>query len=78
MTLGMEIRTVLETRQTLVFSDPPYPAGNPGEIAVAQAKKMAQFEHLKKTWTKRIYEIKKDSDAKDSSKGQIEICQAGK
>jgi hypothetical protein len=47
----------LETQQKLIVPDPPYPACDPGEIAVAEAKKKAQFQHLKKAWNARIAEI---------------------
>jgi hypothetical protein len=75
ITYGNEIRVVLKTRQKLVFQDPPCPAGDPGMIAVAEAKKKAQFQCLKKAWVAKIAEINSDEVIKDTADGQIAIVE---
>jgi hypothetical protein len=75
MTMGNVIRVVLKTCQKLTFPDPLYSAGDPGMIAAAEAKKKAQFQRMKKAWTAKIDEIKKDKTIKDSTDGQIAIAE---
>ena len=50
VTYSSEIRTELETRVKYVLNDPPFPAGDPGVIKAAEAKKKAQFLHMKVAW----------------------------
>ena len=75
VTYSSEIRTELETRTKYVLNDPPYPAGDPGVIKAAEAKKMAQFLRMKVAWDLKIAEIKADVDAKDTADGKIAIAE---
>lgn len=74
VTYGNTIRVILETRTKYVLKNPPYPAGDPWMIAAAEAKKKAQFQHMKKAWDAKIAEIKADKAIKDSADGQIVIA----
>ena len=62
VTYSSEIRTELETRVKYVLNDPPFPAGDPGVIKAAEAKKKAQFLHMKVAWEAKIAEIEGDVD----------------
>jgi hypothetical protein len=74
-TYGTEIRLELETRTKYVFKDPPYPAGDPGMISAAEAKKKAQFQRMKVAWDAKIAEIKADTNVKDTADRKIAIAE---
>ena len=75
VTYSSEIRTELETRVKYVLNDPPYPAGDPGVIKAAEAKKKAQFLRMKVAWEAKIAEIQSDSTIAAKADSQIEIAE---
>ena len=75
VTYSSEIRTELETRVKYVLYDPPFPAGDPGVIKAAEAKKKAQFLRMKVAWEAKIAEIEGDVDKKDTADGMIAIAE---
>ena len=75
VTYSSEIRTELETRVKYVLNDPPYPAGDPGVIKAAEAKKKAQFLRMKVAWELKIAEIEADTNVKDTADGKIAIAE---
>jgi hypothetical protein len=75
VTYENEIRVVLETRTKYILKDPPCPAGDPGMIVAAKAKKKAQFQHMKKAWDAKTATINADAAVKDTTDGQIAIAE---
>ena len=75
VTYSSEIRTELETRKKYVLNDPPYPAGDPGVIKAAEAKKKAQFQRMKVAWEAKIAEIQSDSTVAATADAQIAIAE---
>ena len=57
------------------MNDPPFPAGDPGVIKAAEAKKKAQFLRMKVAWEAKIAEIEGDVDKKDTADGMIAIAE---
>ena len=75
VTYGNEIQVELETRKKCVLNDPPYPAGDPGVIKAAEAKKKAQFQRMKNAWDAKIAEIKSDSTVAATADAKIAIAE---